>query len=127
MVGPDDDVRISDIGSAADTYSSSIGHVMPGKRAGELLGRIKSAAMAVVDAPQRARRNNAGARGGIRSPRQALTRLVADCTWQKVFGTPDGVLPARPGPRPTKGEEVGRVPHGWMLGSMLRSIVRNFM
>eukprot|EP00903_Cladosiphon_okamuranus_P022084 g20307.t3 len=90
---------------ARDETSSSIGHVMPGKRAGEVLGRIKSAAMAVVDAPQRARRNNAGARGGIRSPRQVLTRLAADCTWQNVLGTPEGVLPARPGPRPTKGEE----------------------
>lgn len=89
----------------------SIAHVMSGKRAGDLLRRVKSAGMAVVNAPQRERRNNAGAKGGIPSPMEALRVLVADCTWPKVFGTPEGVLPARQGPpRPTKGEEVGCVP-----------------
>lgn len=78
----------------------SIVYIVSDTRAGELLARVNSAVMAVVNAPQRARRINAGAKGGIRSPREALREVAADCTWEKAFGTPEGVLPARPGPPP---------------------------
>ncbi|CAB1099412.1 unnamed protein product [Ectocarpus sp. CCAP 1310/34] len=79
--------------------------VMTDTLASRNLSRLGSAALGVVNnTSQRARRENAGAKGRIPSQREYLRAIAAECTWPKVFGTPEGVVPtvARPG----KGQEM---------------------
>ena len=79
---------------------------MPDDLASRNLGRLGSAALGVVQTSQRVRRDNAGAKGKIPSQRESLRTIAAACTWTKVFGTPEGVVPACLRLRPAKGEEV---------------------
>lgn len=92
--------------TGAMTATRSTVPPMSGIQALKLLSRLEGAIGAVLKTPTRARRINAGVKGGIRTPRDTLKELIDQCSWCKVFGTKEGVVPAVSGPLPTKGEEV---------------------
>lgn len=84
---------------------------MSGRQAGRLLGRLERVIMAVMGASHtRGSRKNAGVKGVIPTSKEiaseALRKVGAECSWSKVFGTAEGVVPAVSNPLPKKEEEV---------------------